>query len=601
MKPKEPDATRLRWVVGVLCLSVAALVLWWTLHEPQRTTGVPASGESAAVAENKLHEGNQTDESGLALPEAERNHIWEIEHRVLVLDFRFWPALSAAIREQDRERVRGFFVSGATAELINPEKVETESLEFGQLRAVSAAAAGRLSVPLDELVDHLVLRMDDFDSDRRVSIRTVFLSPKNRDHPEGGWRGRFLLRAWGQSKNHRPSEFVLEADFELAALTDDVPSPAPWLTTCHIVSESFRQAGHYLFAEVAKSWGLDADRFHDNWLQRGATPHVMTGGIYATDYDQDGKTDLFVTDIKGNVLYRQVGPGKFEDTTWEAGLDDLPAAAAIAWADLDGDGYPDLVANNQLLRNTGRGAFERVGVLPLTHMNRLHGFATADFDRDGLVDIYVARAAPDPLEGNGRASWLDDRTGPGNTLLKNLGGWKFEDVTTSAGAAAGSVSCLSAAWFDANDDLWPDLFVGDEFGSPVLLVNRQDGTFESRTITGDFGGFNMGVATGDLDNDGHIDLYLANMYSKAGERVLSNLNLGLYPPDLARRIQHIVDGSELWHNCGDLRFESKGRASGVARVGWSYGPRIADFDNDGRLDIYAPAGFYSVSRDEPDG
>ena len=111
----------------------------------------------------------------------------------------------------------------------------------------------------------------------------------------------------------------------------------------------------------------------------------------------------------------------------------------------------------------------------------------------------------------------------------------------------------------------------------------------------------MGAAAGDLDDDGQIDLYLANMYSKAGERVLSNLNFDLYPPEIARRLRHIVDGSELWHNRGQLRFEGTGRASGVARVGWAYGPCLADLDNDGRLDIYAPAGFYSVSRTEPDG
>jgi hypothetical protein len=456
-------------------------------------------------------------------------------------------------------------------------------------------------VPLDEFIDQFFRKLDEFDSDQRLSIRTVFLSPEDRDNLDGAWHGRFLLRAWGQSRDKRPSELMVEVDFQLAMIADEVPDAAAWLRSCKVVSESFRQSQQYLFSETGKAWGLDAGRFHDNWRQQGATPHVMTGGIYVTDYDLDGKSDLFVTDINGNVLYHQVEPGKFEETTFIAGLDVVPPGVPVAWADLDGDGYPDLIARNELFRNTGRGTFERAGVLNLSQVNRIHGYAIADYDRDGRIDIYVARLAPDPLEGLGKASWLDDRSGPGNSLLHNLGDWKFEDVTASANASAGTVSCLSAAWLDANDDIWPDLFVGDEFGSPVLLINRQDGTFESRTITGDFGGFNMGVATGDLDNDGRIDLYLANMYSKAGERVLSNLNLQLYPPELARRIRHIVDGSELWHNCGDLHFESKGRASGVARVGWSYGPRIADFDNDGMLDIYAPAGFLSITRDEPDG
>ncbi len=599
----QPNRNTL-WLAGAIVLGGVTLMAGAFWRHRQSSNGKDSTvGQSAkpSASLQATDDSPQTAESSLALPESERSYIWQIEHFVLVLDFRFWPGLSAAIRDLDRERVRSFFKPGVKAALINQESVQTESLDIVQIRSATATEFGTHAVPLDELIGYWLERAGDFDSGRRVSIKTVFLSPDQRDQVHGPWHGRLVMRIWGQSTDGRPTEFILEADLRFAALADDVPSPAAWIESCQSVQESFRQSEKFLMAEVGESWGLDRSRFHDNWLNPTGTPLVMTGGVYATDYDLDGKTDLLITDKKGNVLYRQTAPGKFEDATWVAGLDVLPPGAAVAWADLDGDAYPDLIFENELLRNTGRGSFVRAGALKLLHTNRIHGYAIADYDRDGMLDIYVARLAPDPLEGEGKTAWLDDRSGPGNTLLRNLGDWKFQDVTAASGTSAGTVSCLSAAWLDANGDLWPDLFAGDEFGSPVLLVNRGDGTFESRTVTGDFGGFNMGVATGDLDDDGRTDLYLANMYSKAGERVLSNLNLDLYPPDLARRIRHIVDGSELWHNLGDLNFESKGRASGVARVGWSYGPRVADFDNDGRLDIYSPAGFYSVSRDEPDG
>ena len=590
------------WTVVTIilgCIAITCGVCWLA----KRGNGEPrASGSSEELSATPTTERDKRagDGSVLTLPESERSYIWKIEHFVFLLDFRFWPRLGEAIRERDADRAQSFFAAEAHTELINPGEAKTESLAFGKFRTAAAATAGCRPVPVRELVNRLIAAVGEFVPKPQVSIKTVFLSPEDREHMDGPWHGRFLMRVSGQSQENRPTEIVLEADFQMAAPAEEVPNPSPWLASCKIVQESFSQADDFLLSEVGRSWGFDRSRFHDNW-QNPATPRVMTGGVYLTDYDLDGQIDVLVTDIKGNVLYHQVGPGKFEDATWLAGLDDLPPGGMAAWADLDGDGYPDLIVGNQLFQNVAGKSFTRAGTLNLSDVRLLHGFAIADYDRDGLLDIYVTRLAPDPLEGGGTASWIDDRSGPGNTLLRNLGNWQFEDVTATTGSSAGNVSCLAATWLDVNGDMWPDLFVGDEFGSPVLLVNRKDGTFESHSITGSFGGFNMGVASGDLDDDGRVDLYMANMYSKAGERVLSNLNLDLYPPQTAAKIRHIVDGSELWHNSGDLRFESKGRVAGVARVGWAYGPCLADLDNDGRLDIYAPAGFHSVSRSDPDG
>jgi hypothetical protein len=91
------------------------------------------------------------------------------------------------------------------------------------------------------------------------------------------------------------------------------------------------------------------------------------------------------------------------------------------------------------------------------------------------------------------------------------------------------------------------------------------------------------------------------MYSKAGNRVMANLWPGAYPDDLLARLRSFTKGSQLHRNRGSLKFEQVGRALQVADVGWSYGPAMADLNNDGWLDIYATCGFISRNRDDPDG
>jgi hypothetical protein len=223
----------------------------------------------------------------------------------------------------------------------------------------------------------------------------------------------------------------------------------------------------------------------------------------------------------------------------------------------------------------------------------------ADYDRDGKLDRYATRT------GSGTArSWLDGRSGAdaGNRLFRNLGNWRFEDVTARAHAAGGQRSTFTGVWLDADDDGWPDLFVTNEFGNGVLLVNNKDGTFREQAMGPgpvDFG--TMGAAAGDIDNDGHIDLYCANMYSKAGTRVISNIPPGVYPEDMMARFRRFVAGSQLHLNKGGLKFEQAGVRMQVNAVGWAYGPALVDLDNDGWLDVFATSGHMSRDRAKPDG
>ena len=111
----------------------------------------------------------------------------------------------------------------------------------------------------------------------------------------------------------------------------------------------------------------------------------------------------------------------------------------------------------------------------------------------------------------------------------------------------------------------------------------------------------MGLSCGDIDNDGHIDLFVSNMYSKAGNRVIDNLPPGHYNDEIMSKLRRMVAGSELYVNRGGLEFEAIAHQVQVSRIGWSWGPALVDLDNDGWLDLYSTCGFISHDRTKPDG
>jgi hypothetical protein len=229
------------------------------------------------------------------------------------------------------------------------------------------------------------------------------------------------------------------------------------------------------------------------------------------------------------------------------------------------------------------------------------GLSIADYDLDGMVDLYVTRGAGGSFKSG---SWIDGKAGKlaNNQLLRNLGGWQFEDVTRGAPLDGGQRSTSNAVWLHADDDLRPDLYVIDEFGDGILLANRADGSFEGIVLNdkpADFG--SMGMTAGDINNDGHPDIYVGEMYSKAGQRVMANIPPGTYDEEVTAKLERLVDGSQLYLGDGGRRFAPAGIAMGVNAVGWAWGPCLADLNNDGWLDLYATAGFISQERGKPDG
>jgi hypothetical protein len=534
----------------------------------------------------------------LELADDERAYLWEIEHHGNVLVKEGFSPFASALRRADTASLAALLASDFRGgDLQNPRRVA----ESGWLQVERWEASGQspLSLDRDQFVARLVQWPSRFDPQSlQVKMALMTLRPSARYEMDGLWEGTAQLRLFGKTHSGSPAEIVAVVRYIIDRPTSERLVRPGWIHNLEIVQVLSGQAPRFMFRESAQERGLAVEPLFDNWKMNSFRP--TTGGVFVTDFDHDGILDLLVTDLNGLFLYRGTGQGKFVDVTREVGLPRRAAAYPAAWVDVDGDGWDDLIVGRSIWRNEQGRRFT-----DYTNRSRLPippdalSIVVADYDRDGRLDLYVTRGGQP-----GSGSWLDPHSDDphGNYLLRNRGNWVFEDVTLAAGASGNRRSTFTAAWLDANNDGWPDLHVINEFGDGVLLVNRGDGTFQEHRLAdrpADFG--SMGVAVGDLNNDGHIDIYCANMYSKAGTRVIGNMRPDTYSPDVMEQLRRFVAGSQLHRNRGNLQFEQVGPEMQVSAVGWAYGPALADFDNDGWLDIYGTAGFISRDRNEPDG
>lgn len=558
-----------------------------------------AAEEALALIEGRAAAKQAARGNHFELPEAERGYIWEIEHRGNILTKHGFGPLASALKAGDAAALSRLMADDFTgADLNDPRRIQVS----GYAQVERLEDAGHPPLPLSR--DSLVARLLEFralfrETAPQVRFSLITLSPKRRGDLDGAWEGTALLRLHGEHNKGAPAEIVVQMRFELAALSEPALARPGWLCGVAIVQVLQATAPRYLFAEVARERGLDTTKVHDNWNSKAF--HASPGGAYVCDVDRDGTLDLLITDVNGCTLYQGRPGGRFVDVTARFGLLQKPVERSLAaWVDVDGDGWEDLILADRVYRNEEGKRFVDVTArcnlrLPADAVS----IVVADYDRDAKLDLYVTR-----ITRPGGNSWLESKSGDskGNHLFRNKGNWQFEDVTRASGTLGGHRSTFTAAWLDANNDGWPDLHVPNEFGDGVLLVNNRDGTFSEQPLAGgpaDFG--TMGLAAGDLNNDGHIDLYCANMFSKAGTRVIGNMPPEAYPPEVMAKIRRFVAGSQVHLNKGGLKFEQVGPEKQVAAVGWAYGTCLADLDNDGWLDIYATAGFVSKSRDEPDG
>ena len=343
-------------------------------------------------------------------------------------------------------------------------------------------------------------------------------------------------------------------------------------------------------------------KFTDVTRETGVAGTGYSMGAAAADYDNDGYTDLFVAGVYRNTLYRNLGNGRFEDVTKAAGIKSDKWSVAAGWFDYDNDGWLDLFVvnyahwtpdfdrfcgdrdrnlrvychpkyfeglSNTLYRNRRDGTFEDVTAKAGigAHIGRGMSVAFADYDNDGLMDVFVSN---DNLP---------------NFLFHNRGDGTFEEVGLQAGVALTNnglpVASMGADFRDYDNDGLPDLNVTALAGETFPLFKNlgkglfQDATHQSRlgVLTATRSGWSNGFF--DFNNNGWKDLFTAN----------SDVN------DLIDLFQstHYKQPNSLFVNLGNGTFEDVSAEAGFTLSRAHRGSAFADLNNDGKIDIAVSA------------
>ena len=351
------------------------------------------------------------------------------------------------------------------------------------------------------------------------------------------------------------------------------PGPAPW------------------FDEQAKSRGLDF-RHRSGFSGRHLLPEIIGGGIALADFDGDGDLDVYFVQggsvlepgDHGNQLYFNRGDGTFEAAP-DTGAANRGYGIGVAAGDYDNDGDVDIYVTNYgpnvLLRNDGSGAFQDVsegaGVAD-------DGFGTAatffDLEPDGDLDLFVANYVEwhPAIERDCYIDGFLTYCPPQNygapapdRLYRNNGDGTFADATSALGLDAAFGNGLGAVAADFNRDGLADLFVANDMMVNQLWINTGAGLIDEapyRGVAVDEHGMakaGMGVATGDVDADGDTDLLVVNLRGQT---------------------------DSFFRNQGEW-FEDATEAVGLSassRRHTRFGVVLADFDNDGWLDLYRANG-----------
>jgi hypothetical protein len=380
-------------------------------------------------------------------------------------------------------------------------------------------------------------------------------------------------------------------------------------------SDQFAESGitfeHHVVDDAGKNW---------------KPAHYDHGSAVAVaDVDGDGLLDVyFANQLGGNQLWRNLGHGKFENITDSAGvgLSDRVCVGA-SFADIDNDGLPDLFVTtvkmgNVLFKNLGHGKFKDITKESgLGYVGHSSGAVFFDFNNDGLLDLFVANVGVYTKDEKGHGgfylAYKDAFTGhlfpersEQSLLYLNLGGGKFKDVSKEMHLQHRGWSG-DASFYDLNQDGYPDLYVLNMQGDNKYYENQAGKGFVEKTAAyfpkTPWGA--MGIKFFDFNNDGLMDLFITDMHSdmtelqtKSGKQTFSRSFekrksdewcSAEWTDDFLQGRSNNIFGNAFYLNKGNGAFEEVSDKIG-AETYWPWGITVADLNADGYEDVFVTAG-----------
>jgi len=359
----------------------------------------------------------------------------------------------------------------------------------------------------------------------------------------------------------------------------------------------------------------------DQWLHTIEIQyHINIGGwegVSISDVNGDGLDDLYVSQPGGlpNRLFIQNGDGTCRDASAESGTDWLNQAHGSVFGDIDNDGDQDLVVGVQdgllVMSNDGSGKFtvRRGLILPAAVP---YSLSLADYDQDGDLDLFAC--CYDRRTGVNRhrifakaIPYHDANNGGRNVLLRNDGApaneakskWNFSYVTKEAGLDENNRRfSYAASWEDYDNDGDLDLYIANDFGRNNLYRN-DGGRFKD--VAKEAGvedvSAGMSVSWGDYNNDGWMDIYISNMFSSAGNRIAFQRKFQSDAGDETKKLfQRHARGNSLFENAQDGTFRDVSVEAGVTMGRWAWGSRFIDINNDGWQDLLVGNGFLTQGK-----
>ncbi|MDA7859639.1 VCBS repeat-containing protein [Akkermansiaceae bacterium] len=501
------------------------------------------------------------------------------------------------------------------------------------------------SVSLKKLVGVWTDEVDFFDSASLKIVKGEFLSEKQDDYvaevafqavvrtESKKWKERYSSYRvlWSREDGHyEMADWSLIRDLDKPERSrkyfrDRLVEALPDLSTRRRVTQSeHRRALSYHYSTNKKM--VPTQDFEPIAM-------VFKPAVSVVDVDNDGWDDIYIMVRLGeNLLLHNQGDGTFVEKASDLELSFPGNSTCGIFADFDNDGDSDLMLGRSIermiyLENT-EGWFRIVEQKKTELPFLATSLAAADYNGDGLLDLYITTYRRGNLTGSipgfvGEegtdwcAKYLTakearifrqkyqksrqethggylNQTGPPNWLLKNMGNGQFERVHSDSSISSWKNS-LQGTWGDFDEDGDPDLAVANDWAVDHLFRNDgKEGFVDIASEAGlDLMGFGMGACWGDYDGDGKDDLFVTNMFSKAGQRVLGDF------AEVDPRFVEAASGNFLYRQ-NEGKFEQLAGYGDsripVARSGWSWGGQFVDIDNDRDLDIHVLSGYFTAPR-----